>query len=125
MHGGERNRARRIGMILAAGLAVVFAGGLGLMIFRGKTRTAATGEAPPDAPEMLLTPEDLPRAAGSDISIFDRQDPTRLNARLLSARTDPVPERRGMVEMTEPQGWIYLRDGRALHIKGDHALVHM
>ncbi len=112
-------------MVLAAGLAVLFAGALGLMVLRGKTRTATTSEAPPDAPEMLLTPEDLPRAAGSDISIFDRQDPTRLNARLLSARTDPVPERRGMVAMTEPEGWIYLRDGRAVHIRGDHALVHM
>ncbi len=125
MDGGARPRARAIGTGMAAGLAAVFIGGVGFLVLRARLAPPGPAPAPIDAPELQAPPEELGSVTGSSIELYDRDNPERLTARILSKRTDPIPERRGMVEMEEPQAWIYLRDGRLLHVRADRGQFYM
>ncbi len=125
MDGGARSRTRAIGTGLAAGLAAIFIGGVGLLVLRARLAPPGPAPAPIEAPELQAPPEELGSITGSSIELYDRDNPERLTARILSKRTDPIPERRGMVEMVEPQAWIYPRDGRRLHVRADRGQFYM
>jgi hypothetical protein len=125
MDGGARPRTRAIGTGMAVGLAAIFIGGVGFLVLRARLSPPGPAPAPIDAPELQAPPEELGSITGSSIELYDRNNPERLTARILSKRTDPIPERRGMVEMEEPQAWIYLRDGRPLHVRADRGQFYM
>ncbi len=126
MEGARRPRTRAIGTGLAVGTGALFVAAIGFLILRARLAPPGpVGGAPIEVPELHAPPEELGSVAGSSIEVYDRKDPTRLAARLLSKRTDPVPERRGMVEMEEPEAWIYARDGRSIRVQAARGLLYM
>jgi hypothetical protein len=120
-------RTRSRGLAAAAALAVVFLGGVGYFLVRGGTRPAAPTPATDAARPVLPssgdpTQPEFGATQGSDIQIVDKHDPTRVAARLKSKTSDPLPDRR--FKMTEPQAWVYARNGRTVHIRSDEARVY-
>ncbi len=121
---------RSVAPLVAAGFAILFLGAIGFFVLRGFSITSGGGGSKVTAPE-LRPPEAtagdaaLLSAAGQDIQLIDKRDPTRVFARLLSERTDPVPGRRDTMRMERPQSWIYLRDGRTVHVRAELGQVYM
>lgn len=117
---------RTIGIVIAAVLGVAFFGTIAYLVWRARSNTS--GPTPPsvtDTPEPIPGLDDLGSSSGSEIELYDRGDPTRLSARILSARTDPVPERRGMVRMEHPEAWAYLKTGQVIHVRANSGLFYM
>lgn len=126
---GQESRTRRLGGIAALAVATVFAGVVGFFVWRGVQ--GPSGTAPP-APPLAGSPEvasgedpsqvQVGRARGANLEFADKRDPTRVAARLQSRSTEPLPERRYAME--EPEAWVFLRDGRTLHVRADRARVY-
>lgn len=114
-----------MGIVIAAVVGVVFFGAIGVLVVRARLTAPPAAPTPePEAPDLLAS-EDIGRMRGSDIELYDRRDPSRLAARIRSERTDPVPDRRGMVRMEHPEAWMFLRSGRTVHVRADDGVFYM
>jgi lipopolysaccharide export system protein LptA len=123
--------ARRVGLLLAAALALI-GGGVALLLWqRGgapkpspqRTPVAAVPIRQPDVPKPPT--EGDPGIAGVTASqsarmqFMDRHDPGRVAGELRYSQLEPLE--RGQQLITEPRAWIYLRDGRTVHVQAAKA----
>ncbi len=126
--------ARKVGLLMAAAL-VLIGGGVGLLLWQRGTTKPATGPQAQRAPTAVPVrkPAEPPTApakgetgiAGVTASqsarmqFMDRRDPNRVAGELRYSKLEPLE--RGQQLITEPRAWIYLKDGRTVHVQAAKA----
>jgi hypothetical protein len=122
--------ARKVGLMMAAALALI-GGGVGLLLWqRTPPKPAGNGTQPMrSATAVPVRPPEPPKAPSKDgtgiagvtasqsarMQFMDRRDPNRVAGELRYAKLDPLEH--GQQLITEPRAWIYLRDGRTVHVQ--------
>lgn len=123
-----RTDARTIGFIVAIAIAVVSAGVVGFFVIRGAGSsgdTSADLDHEPPVPDIRdlaadpINPGSPGFGGGSELYVqfTDREDPTRLAGELTSSTVEPLPDKRYRADA--PRAWMYLRDGRTLHLEAE------
>ncbi len=125
------NARRTTGMLLAAAVALIFAGIL--LYIAVMNRAAAPTSALPGsvidigkAPETInptTDPNQIQASEAARMQFVDKSDPSRLSSELAFDRLDPVGP--GYYTLAQPRAWVYMRDGRILHIRADSGRVRM
>jgi lipopolysaccharide export system protein LptA len=124
-----RRDTRKLGLFAAVGLTLVFAAVIGWFVVRGRGGTSgpSLNDGAPSTEIAELPPPDTTGRVGASrglhIQITDKIDPTRLAGELFAAKNDP--QEAGRYEFTKPAAWVYLRDGRSVHIRSEIAHVYM
>lgn len=62
-------------------------------------------------------------ASGLFVQVMDRNDPTRLAGELRSRTVQPTNPGRYLVGT--PRAWMFLKDGRAIHVQADEGALYM
>jgi lipopolysaccharide export system protein LptA len=129
----RRGNAQRVGLLIAAVLAVAFAVIIGILMTRARpaastpTDTSVPDVAPPDIKDMpgggRSAANQLMGSGGLFVQLMDRKDPTRLAGELQSQTIDPIENRR--YHVGRPQIWIYFKDGRVLLVQSDEGRLYM
>lgn len=116
-----RGSARSTGLLVAGGVALIFALTLGVLFARRPapaTPVGATIEPPPDItmlPSGTGVAQGLTGSSDVFVQIVDKHDPTRLEAEIRADRSDPL--RAGVYSLTRPRAVLFLRDGRTALIQ--------
>lgn len=118
-----RSGASRVGLIAALVLA---AGSIGIVTWFVLTAPDALPDAPDDAMPPIVVPE---TGAGLSLQFADKQDPSRLGAKLEAAvfrpaETEGVVEP-GMYELEDVRAWVYLRSGETVFIESREGRFYM
>lgn len=104
-------------------MAVVFA----IIIWRsmgtGPSGAPNQGNLFPDDPAEIPDLSELEQGASMFVTIVDREDPTRVAGTLEADQFEPIGG--GQRRLVNPDAWIYMRDGRRVHITADDGLVMM
>lgn len=112
-----------IGLAVASLMAAVFA----IIIWRsmgtGPSQAPSQGNLFPDDPAEIPDLTDLEQGASMFVTIVDREDPTRVAGTLEADQFEPIGG--GQRRLVNPNAWIYMRDGRRVHITADDGLVMM
>lgn len=115
---GSVSRSTLIWLIVAAFL---IASGVALFVIsrKGSRTTPPAGpsvnlDGAPPLPSSTTTPDGAVSSENMRIHIADRDDPSRLAGEMLFGRQDPLP--RGRHHLEAPQLWLFLKDGRTLHL---------
>src|SRR5688572_15012819 len=96
--------------LITSGIGVYFA-----------VRKGSNGAAPAGAPINLDAPpapdvtDGLPQSYDGRAQFSDKNDPNRLAGEMLYKRLDPLP--RGRYALEQPQMWVFMKDGRTLHMQ--------
>lgn len=123
MAGTSKRRldAPTIGLILASLTAVASLAMVALIVFRGPASPPEgldPGDPPPDITILGANSPTNPggmRGRGLVIEFTDKDDPTRLAGVLEFDKLDPLP--RHNYEVTKPRAWVFLDDGRIVHVR--------
>src|ERR1051326_4521564 len=130
--GGGRPRGQRevqrTGTWIAAGVGVAFVGVLGWYMLHGGGGPPAGGpvpEGPRAKPAGMKEPADLDIGDGQQIEIplMDRKDLRRQVGLVKIDSTEPLES--GHVAAVKPEAWLYLEDGRTLHIAAPEGKLYM
>lgn len=124
MHGWtpRRGLAHRVGI----GVSVVVAAlAVGIMLWRGGSSSAkgpAHSEIPaaPDIRQVPSADGGLRQMGGGsrmNITMMDRADPSRIAGEMQADRSVPLENRRFRLE--RPRVWVFLRDGRTIHVEAE------
>ncbi len=117
------------GRWIALATVFIFAGIVTLAITFRPTRSGSGTDdldALIDAPDLnpdSITDLGTGAGRGMTINIADRRDPSRLAGMLMCEKMDPLASKQ--YALTEPRAWIYLKDGRSIHIRADRAMFSM
>lgn len=118
---------RTTGMLVAAAFALIAAGVVIFIAFASRS-----GQQAPAVPSNVVDIGEAPEASGdgtiqktgaSHVQFSDKNDPTRLASELAYKSLDPVGQ--GYFKLDEPRAWIYMKDGKVLHIRADAGRVKM
>lgn len=130
----RRASARPVGLAIAAALALAF---LGIIVWftavsgprRVPAAQAAAERDPVAAPDIRSINADeaqgearLTRSGGTVAQWADERDPSRLAGEITYRALDPLEGKRYL--MHEPRVWLFLRDGRRVHIRAQSAKVY-
>ncbi len=124
--------ARATGLIIAGAAALIIAGvTLVIAVSNRSDSRPVPATATGDVTDIDLSTLDA--GSGTDsalgaldqgrVQFVDRDDPSRVEAELVYRRINPIGG--GFYELTQPQAWIYMQDGRALFIRADDGRVKM
>lgn len=124
---GAAAKTRRIGIVAAASIATVLVAGLALLVLTsgGSQAPAPQPSAPADIPDeniVDLGSEDVSTEGGS-IQLTRRDNPEEIQAEIRYDAIDPVGS--GRYEVIEPSSWIFLEDGRLVHVTAREGRVLM
>jgi hypothetical protein len=131
----RRAAASRKGVVLAAIVGSVLTLGIASVAIVNTLRAPkATSQAPSQPPTALTTAPDASAlgatgpgasAQGAEFfaQLFDRTDPTRIEADIRADRSRPLDAR--TQELTRPVAWIALRDGRLLYARAQRGQVRL
>jgi lipopolysaccharide export system protein LptA len=131
----RRASARTAGLLLSAGILVVFAGVVTFFVIRNpQVRSAAV--PPPDvAPDPALVPTTsgptttaasrFGGGSGFQLQIVDKNDPSLVRAELSAARSTPIEGQMYRVALEEPVIWYFLKDGRTVHARADKGTAYL
>lgn len=113
--------ARTTGLLVAVALGLIGAG-VALFVAVGHRRTTGSGPLPGDVVDIGKAPStdgvrDIGASADGRIQIEDKKQPGRLAAELAYSKLDPVSP--GNFRVEQPRAWMYLRDGRVVHVRAD------
>lgn len=116
---------RRRGLILAgiAGLAAI--GVIAWVVQRADSSPNPSGDLAIERPPDI---RHVPTSSGSQIAglagagklflqVVDPHDTARVQAEVTADGSEPLPGRR--IRMERPRAWIYLKDGRSVHLEAD------
>lgn len=107
--------------LLIAGGVVLFVASVYRPAPRGRAITAGDG---PDSTSEATDITALGEAAqAARLQFVDKRDPSRVAGELSFDRSDP--QAGGLLGLTQPRAWIYLRDGRVMHVRADTGAVKM
>lgn len=122
---------QRTGMRLALGVGVLFVAIVGGYIVWGSRGTK--GPVPGDMQAPKVRPGALSGAAtdgpqlGSastvDIDLMDKKNPGRQAGELIFASMEPLEG--GRYDVVKPQAWLFLVDGRTVHIRAQSGKLYM
>lgn len=126
-------KTRTAGLLIACGLAAASVALIGYLASRGgppRTASGAAGSniAPPDIKNLPTTgrgvdADSMMGGTGLFVQVMDRRDPTRLSSEIVSKSLEPLEAKNYRVD--EPRAWIYLRDGRVVHVQSKQGRLHM
>lgn len=127
-------KTRTAGLLAACGIAAASIVIITIFAMRGGPARTARGAAssniaPPDITSLPTTPTGGPDAdslmggSGLFVQVMDRRDPTRISSEIVSKSLEPLEAKNYRVEL--PRAWLYLRDGRVVHIQSRHGRLHM
>ncbi|MBL8764921.1 MAG: hypothetical protein JNM07_11690 [Phycisphaerae bacterium] len=123
---------RHAGLFIAFGVALLALSLVFYVASRTRPGTPAASDpvkrdigAPPDVRAEPGARMDigLVGTAGARVQFADSRDPSRIAGELQWSATEPLEAGRSIV--TDPRAWIYLRDGKAVHIRADHARIYI
>lgn len=114
---------RSIGLIAAAGLALVFIAVIAASIFFSKPAGNTTPNVFPTDPRDIIDIEDTQQGGKMFVTMVDQNDPTRVASTLRAERFEPIGD--GRRRLDRPESWIYLKDGRAIRVNADYATMLM
>jgi hypothetical protein len=124
----QQERAR-LGVAIASALAFVFVviiAWVFLTMSGGPRRPSAIQPPPAQAARAgteANSQGELVGAKRTQIALHDQSDPTRIAGRLVFESMDPLEARNYAVDM--PDGWIYPRDGGAIHVRAQSGRLYM
>lgn len=123
-----RSSSRRTtGLLVAAAFALIAAGVVVFIAFANRSGPQAPA-VPANVVDIGKAPDasadgSIQQTGASRIQFADKQDASRLASELSYDKLDPVGQ--GYFALAQPRAWIYLRDGRTLHIRADSGRVKM
>ncbi|MCC6678594.1 MAG: LPS export ABC transporter periplasmic protein LptC [Phycisphaerales bacterium] len=126
-------KTRTAGLLAACGIAAASIALIAFLASRGgpprtASGAASTNIAPPDIKNLPTTTrgpdtDALMGGTGLFVQVMDRQDPTRLSSEIVSKSLEPLEAKNYRVDA--PRAWIYLRDGRVVHVQSRQGRLHM
>lgn len=128
----RRGAAHTAGLIAAGVLALCSAATIGVLIYRASNAPSqATARMVDDTPPPDITAlaqqtntASIGEAIRSADGIYLRiEEDAQLSAELYSNTLDPVAAKRYALE--KPRAWIYLDNGRTVHVRADDGRVYM
>jgi hypothetical protein len=124
MPGPSGPSPRMIGLTIASLMFITFAIIIWQSMGKGVSNTPTNQDNLfPDDPSEIPDLNDLEQGARMLVTIVDRDDPTRIAGTLEADQFEPMGG--GQRRLVNPDGWIYMRDGRRVHITADHGVVMM
>jgi hypothetical protein len=127
----DQKAVQRKGTIAALLLAAGGVGTVGFFIVRGVLSEPKEAAADTTQTGIVLRPGDslAPGApVGAEqvtIKLVDKEDPSRRAGLLVADRMDPDPARPHQFLVTNPDAWIYAKDGGAIHVKAATGTLYM
>ncbi len=133
----RRASARTAGLLLSAGILVVFAGVVTFFVIRNPQARNAAAPPPDVAPDPTLVPNTSGRApttgaanrfgggSGFQLQIVDKNDPAVVRAELSAARSTPIEGQMYRVALEKPVIWYFLKDGRTVHARADKGTAYL
>lgn len=124
MPGPSGPSPRMIGLTIASVMFIVFA----IIVWQSMSSASSTAQVDPDNlfpddPNEIPDLNDLEQGARMLVTIVDRDDPTRIAGTLEADQFEPMGG--GRRRLVNPDAWIYMRDGRRVHITADRGVVMM
>jgi hypothetical protein len=128
---GQRD-VQRTGLRLALGFGALFVAIVGGYIAWGSRGTKTLGgervAAPKSRPDSLTggSSTDGPQlgsASTVDIDLMDKKTPGRQAGELIFASMEPLEG--GRYDVVKPQAWLFLKDGRTMHIRAAAGKLYM
>ncbi len=123
MPGPSGPSPRKIGLTLATLMAIVFIAIIWSSMSSSSTPQSSADNLFPTDPSEIPNLEDLEQGASMFVTIVDRDDPTRIAGTLEADQFEPIGG--GQRRLVNPDAWIFLRDGRRVHITANDGLVMM
>ncbi len=124
MPGPSGPSPRMIGLTIASLMLITFAVIVWQSMGQGASSTPTNQDSLfPDDPSEIPDLDELEQGARMLVTIVDRDDPTRIAGTLEADQFEPMGG--GQRRLVNPDGWIYMRDGRRVHITADHGVVMM
>lgn len=123
MPGPSGPSPRKIGLTLATLMAIVFIAIIWRSMSTNSNPQNTSDNLFPTDPSEIPNLEDLEQGASMFVTIVDRQDPTRIAGTLEADQFEPIGG--GQRRLVNPDAWIFMRDGRRVHITADDGLVMM
>lgn len=123
MPGPSGPSPRKIGLTLAALMAIVFIAIIWVSMKTIPNSQSTANNLFPTDPSDIPNLEDLEQGASMFVTIVDRDDPTRIAGTLEADQFEPIGG--GQRRLVNPDAWIFMRDGRRVHITADDGLVMM
>ena len=131
----RRASARTAGLLLSAGILVVFAGVVTFFVIRNP-QAGPVAAPPPDVtpdPSLVPTkggtqPQAVSRFGGGEgfrLQIVDKDDPSIVRAELSAARSTPIEGQTYRVALEKPVIWMFLKDGRTVHARADKGTAYL
>ncbi|MBY0310885.1 MAG: hypothetical protein K2W85_02325 [Phycisphaerales bacterium] len=122
---GRGSSTRTTGLLVAVALGLIGAG-VALFVAVGHRKSAGSGPLPGDVVDIGKAPStegvrDIGTSADGRIQIEDKKQPGRLAAELAYGKLDPVSP--GNYRVDQPRAWMYLRDGRVVHVRADSGQI--
>lgn len=129
----RRGSTRTTGLVIAVVMGLASAAVIGYFVVFGKSgrQTGAAllpGELPPD---IRAVPKGVAGASGAAVQggrglsaqFASKSDPTRMAGRINSESLDPLEGKR--YHATKPESFVYMKDGRTVHIRSDSGRLYM
>lgn len=118
---GGGTSIRTTGLLVAVALGLIGAG-VALFVAVGHRGGSKSGPLPGDVVDIGKAPttegvRDIGASADGRIQIEDKKQPGRLAAELAYSKLDPVGQ--GNYRVEQPRAWMYMRDGRVVHVRAD------
>ncbi len=122
---------RSTGLLIAAALALILAG-IVLWVAVGQGGAGKGTSLPGDVVDIGKAPDAIPgstdpnqiqQSGAARLQFADKTDTSRLGSELAFDKIDPVGP--GYYTLTQPRAWVYLKDGRTLHVRADTGRVKM
>lgn len=125
-----RGSARRSGLLLAVGLAVVFVGVIAWSASRRRQAPLPIVTVPQDRPPDIKSapggadqPGSFRGGTNFELTLADRDDPSRRAGLITAAQADPGESRTYIFK--QPEVWWFTRDGKALRFRADRGQAYL
>jgi hypothetical protein len=125
----RQSQLQKTGTLIAAGVGVAFVGVIGWYVMHAGKAAAPVVVAPAGArsraPKGTGESESLEisEVENPEIPVMDKKDPTRQIGLITCVAYEPQEGHRA--EVNKPDAWLYLNDGRTLHVSAPKANVYM
>ncbi|MBO6514341.1 MAG: hypothetical protein JJ974_10290, partial [Phycisphaerales bacterium] len=123
MPGPSGPSPKKIGLTLATLMTIVFAAIIWRSMNTNASLPSSSDNLFPTDPSEIPNLEDLEQGASMFVTIVDRDDPTRIAGTLEADQFEPIGG--GQRRLVNPDAWIFLRDGRRVHITANDGVVMM
>jgi lipopolysaccharide export system protein LptA len=125
------NDRRKTGLLVALAFALI---ALGVMLYIAIGQGSGSKARPLPSnitnitddfkdPGVSNDPALVHQTSAARLQFVDKADPNRVASELSYQKLDPAGQ--GYFTLTQPRAWVYLKDGRTLHIRADIGEVKM